>query len=188
MTIENENVGGEMANANFDGVNEVYFEFEIEWDQIPVGGALAIDIDGHVGLGIDIERPYAGHIVNIKGNLSVARFGRQCFGAPDFQITNAKLDTDWGDDDQESGPPIRSRFPAYADLLGIQMHEVDNLPEVEPAERSGHSGDMITGYVLDFTAVALPEVSRKILQRHASLWFEVDRNFFDNVRSDDWQR
>lgn len=188
IAIENEKVAREMANANFDGVNEVYLEFDIEWDQISVDGALAVDIVGHIGLGIDTERPYAGHIVNIESNLSVERFGRQCFGAPDFQITRAELDTDWGDDDQEVGPPIRSTSKAYADLLGIELDEVGELTGVEVEPRSGNSDDMITGYLLDFTDLASPEMAQKILQRHASLRFEVGPNFFDNVRSDDWPR
>lgn len=60
-----------MAKANYDGVDEVYFDFKVEFEKIPVGGALDISIDGHVGLSIDSERTYAGHIVHVEGTLSV---------------------------------------------------------------------------------------------------------------------
>mgnify|MGYP001240590031 FL=1 len=177
-----------MANANYDGVDEVYFDFEVEFEKVPVGGALDIDLDGHVGLGIDTERPYAGHIVNVEGTLSVQRLGRHCFGSVDCQVTNADLDMDRGGDDHEDGPPVRSLSQAYADLLGLDLHEVGNLVDVDAESQDGNSGEMVYSYILDFTDYASPEVARKILQRHASLRIEVGPDFFENVRSDDWPR
>lgn len=188
VVMEDDDVNSEMANANYDGVDEVYFDFEVEFEKVPVGGALDIDLDGHVGLGIDTERPYAGHIVNVEGTLSVERLGHHCFGAVDCQVTKADLDTDWGDDDHEDGPPVRSMSQAYADLLGLDLHEVGNLVDVEAEPRDGHSGEMVYSYILDFTDYASPEVARKILQHHASLRIEVGPDFFENVRSDDWPR
>ena len=47
---------------------------------------------------------------------------------------------------------------------------------------------MIYSYLLDFTDAASPEIAQKIRQRHGSLRIEVEPNFFDNVRSDDWPR
>lgn len=95
VVIDDEDVNSEMANANYDGIDEIYFDFEVELEKVPVGGALNIDLDGHVGLGIDTERPYAGHIVNVEGTLSVDRLGRQCYGAVECQVTKADLDMDW---------------------------------------------------------------------------------------------
>lgn len=184
--MRDDNVNSEMANANYDGVNEVYFDFEVEFEQIAIGSSLDIDLSGHVGLGIDIERPYAGHIVNVEGSLSLDRLGRHCFGSLDCQVTDARLDRDWGD--HEDGPPIRSLVQAYADLLGLELHEVENLADVEVIPLDGNSGDMTYGYQLDFTDYAPPEIARKILQRHGSLCIDVEPSFFDNVRHDDWPR
>jgi len=186
--IEDDDVNSEMAGANYDGIDEVYFDFEVESNTIPVGSTLDIDLDGHVGLGIDTERPYSGHIVNVEGTLSVARYGRQCFGSVDCEVTKAALDTNWGDDDHDGEPPMRSTSEAYAELLGLELHEVGDLADVEAMPLDGSSGEMIYGYLIDFTDAASPEMAKKILQRHSSLRIEVGPGFFDNVRSDDWPR
>lgn len=188
MVTENGNVNSEMAGANYDGIDEVYFDFEIESNTIPVGDTLDIDLDGHIGLGIDTERPYAGHIVNVEGTLSVERLGRRCFGAVDCQVTKASLDTNWGDDDHDGEPPARSVSEAYAELLGLELHEVGDLADVEAMPLDGNSGEMVYSYLIDFTDATSPEVAKKILQRHSSLRIEVGPNFFDNVRNDDWPR
>lgn len=158
VVIEDDDVNSEMANANYDGVDEVYFDFDVELEQVPVGSSLDIELNGHVGLGIDTERPYSGHIVNVEGTLSVKRLGRLCFGSVDCQVTKAVLDQDWGDDDHEEGPPVRSRSQAYAELLGLELHEVGNLVDVEAEPQDGHSGEMVYSYMLDFTDFASPEV------------------------------
>lgn len=80
---------------------------------------------------------------------------------------------DWGDDDHEDGPPVRSMSQAYADLVGLSLHEVGNLVDVEAEPQYGHSGEMVYTYILDFTDYASPEVARKILQHHNSLRIEV---------------
>lgn len=188
VVIENGDVNSEMAGANYDGIDEVYFDFEIESNSIPVGDTLDIDLDGHVGLGIDAERPYSGHIVNVEGTLSVARSGRQCFGSVDCQVTKAALDTNWGDDDHDGESPVRSVSKAYAELLDLELHEVDDLADVEAMPLDGNSGEMVYGYLIDFTDAASPEVAKKILLRHSSLRIEVGPNFFDNVRYDGWPR
>ena len=124
----------------------------------------------------------------MEGTLSVQRLGRHCFGSVDCQVTNADLDMDWGGDDHEDGQPVRSMSQAYADLLGLDLHEVGNLVDVDAEPQDGNSGEMVYSYILDFTDYASPEVARKILQRHASLRIQVGPDFFENVRSDDWPR
>ena len=188
VVIEDDDVNSEMANANYDGIDEVYFDFEVESESVPVGSSLEIDLDGHVGLGIDTERPYAGHKVNVEGLLAVERLGSQCFGSVDCQVTKAELDTNWGDDDYDGEPPPRSVSQAYAELLGLELHEVGNLADVEAMELDGSSGEMVYGYLLDFTDYASPEIAQKILRRHSSLRIEVGPDFFEGVRSDDWPR
>ena len=188
VVIEDDDVNSEMANANYDGIDEIYFDFEVESESVPVGSSLEIDLDGHVGLGIDTERPYAGHKVNVEGFLAVERLGSQCFGSVDCQVTKAELDTNWGDDDYDGEPPPRSVSQAYAELLGLELHEVGNLADVEAMELDGSSGDMVYGYLLDFTDYASPEIAQKILRHHSSLRIEVGPGFFEGVRSDDWPR
>ncbi|UJB63435.1 hypothetical protein YS110_00970 [Acidovorax sp. YS12] len=188
VVIEDDDVNSEMANANYDGIDEVYFDFEVESENVLVGSSLEIDLNGHVGLGIDTERPYAGHIVNVEGTLSMERLGSQCFGSVDCQVTKAELDTNWGDDDYDGEPPPRSVSQAYAELLGLELHEVGNLADVEAIELDGSSGEMVYGYLLDFTDYASPEIAQKILRLHSSLRIEVGPGFFEGVRSDDWPR
>lgn len=188
VVIEDDDVNNEMANANYDGIDEVYFDFDFESESVPVGSSLEIDLDGHVGLGIDTERPYAGHKVNVEGFLAVERLGSQCFGSVDCQVTKAELDTNWGDDDYDGEPPPRSVSQAYAELLGLELHEVGNLADVEAMELDGSSGEMVYGYLIDFTDYASPEIAQKILRRHSSLRIEVGPDFFEGVRSDDWPR
>jgi len=188
VVIEDGDVNNEMAGANYDGIDEIYFDFEIESNTIPVGSTLDIDLDGHVGLGIDTERPYSGRIVNVEGAVSLVRSGRRCFGSVDCQVTKASLDTDWGDDDHDGEPPVRSTSEAYAELLGLELHEVDDLADVEAMPLDGNSGEMVYGYLIDFTDAASPEVAKKILQRHSSLRIEVGPSFFDGVRYDGWPR
>ncbi|MDQ1119028.1 MULTISPECIES: hypothetical protein [Pseudoxanthomonas] len=188
VVIEDGDVNNEMAGANYDGIDEVYFDFEVESNTIPIGSTLDIDLDGHVGLGIDTERPYSGHIVNVEGTLSVARPGRRCYGSVDCEVTKASLDTNWGDDDHDGEPPVRSVSEAYAELLSLELHEVGDLADVEAMPLDGNSGEMVYGYLIDFTDAASPEVAKKILQRHSSLRIEVGPNFFDGVRYDGWPR
>lgn len=188
VVIDDGDVNNEMAGANYDGIDEVYFDFEVESNTIPVGSTLDIDLDGHVGLGIDTERPYSGHIVNVEGTLSVPRSGRRCFGSVDCEVTKASLDTNWGDDDHDGEPPVRSVSEAYAELLGLELHEVGDLADVEAMPLDGNSGEMIYGYLIDFTDAASPEMAKKILKRHPSLRIEVGPSFFDNVRYDGWPR
>lgn len=188
VVIEDDYVNSEMANANYDGIDEVYFDFEIESKNVPIGSSLKIDLAGHVGLSTDTERPYAGHIVNVEGFLTVERLGQHSFGAVDCQVTNAELDTNWGDDDYDGEPAPRSVSQAYAELLGLELHEVGNLADVEAMELDGSSGEMVYGYLLDFTDYASPEIAQKILHHHSSLRIEVGPGFFEGVRSDDWPR
>lgn len=73
-------------------------------------------------------------------------------------------------------------------MLGLELHEVGNLADVEAMPLDGNSGEIVYGYLLDFTDYASPEVAKKILQHHSSLRIEVGPSFFDSVRSDDWPR
>ncbi|CCN16712.1 putative uncharacterized protein [Bordetella bronchiseptica MO211] len=106
----------------------------------------------------------------------------------DCQVIQAVRDDDWRDKGYDDEPPWRSVTQAYADLLDLAPHEVGSLADVEAEPLDGSSGDMIYGYLLDFTDHASPEIAQKIVQRHGSLRIEVGPNFFDDVRDNDWPR
>lgn len=187
--LDDGTVNGAIASANYDGIEEVYFDFEVECDKAIVGDPLIIDLDGHVRLGIDTERPYVGHKVHVEGTLTIERLGLRCFGKPAVNVTKAILDYGWPDadpDDREDGPPVRSTTEAYAELLGLETHEVGSLVDVEPQALTGSSGEMIYSYLFNFEGHVSPEIATKILTRHRSLQIEVWPDFFEGVRNDDW--
>lgn len=187
MILNDGDVGSAMANANYDGIDEVYFEYEVEPETLPVGEPLVIKLEGHVGLGIDLERPFAGNKVHVEGTLTVDRLGRCCFAPPEVEVSRAALDYNWSDSGEgDDGPPMRSRTQAFAELLGLQPDEVGSLVDVEPQPLDGHSGEMVYGYLLDFEGFASPEIAARIVARHGSLRVEVGPAFFDTVFDDDW--
>lgn len=181
-----------MASANYDGIDEVYFDYELEPDGIALGDRLDITLDGHIGLGKDPERPFLGDRVNVRGALKLERLGQRCFGAPEVVVDGAKIGFGWSnvrdDEDEEEGPQLVSRTGAFAQLLGLELDEVGALVDVEPQERSGSSDEMVYGYVLDFEPLASPEIAARIIARHGSLQVEVGPDYFDNVVDDDWPR
>lgn len=188
--VDDELVISEMTNANYEEVDEVYFEDPIGFDlglelsKVLVGCVLNIKRHGQVNLVVDGDRPFAGDAVNFECTLNMDRLGLGCYGPSDCRVTAARLDTGSGDDD-DYGQPVRSLSQAYADLLGLDLDEVEELLEADVVPRDGNSGEMIYSYVLDFTDHASPEVAQKILQQHSSLRIEVEPSFFENIRSDD---
>lgn len=187
--LDNGRVNSAMADANYDGIDEVYFDFEVALEESAIGDPLVVDLDGHVDLGIDTERPYAGHRVNVEGTLTLERLGLCCFGEPKVEVTNAVLDYRWSDpdtDDAEDGLPVCSLTQAYAELLGLESQEVGSLVDVEPQVLDGNNGEMVYGYLLNFEGHASPEIAAKILARQGALQIEVGPDFFENVRDDNW--
>lgn len=188
--IEDDAVNGEMANANYDGIDEVYFELDVPFDQVTVGIPLVIDLDGHVGLGIDTERPYSGHKVNVEATLTLERLGRHCFAETDIDIVKAALDYGWSEPDpeDENQPPPRTLAQALAEALGIEPFEAAQLADAEAQELTGHSGDMTYGYLFDFADHASSQLADKLLARNGSLQLEVGPNFFEGIRYDGWPK
>jgi hypothetical protein len=145
--IEDGEVNGEMANANYDGIDEVYFELNVPFEDATVGIPLVLDLDGHVGLGIDTERPYSGHKVNVEATLTLERLGRHCFAEMDINIVKASLDNGWSDPDpeDESPPHLRTIAQTLAEELAIEPFEAAQLADAEAQELTGHSGDISYG-------------------------------------------
>ncbi len=183
-------VNGEMANANYDGIDEVYFELDVPFDQATVGVPLVIDLDGHVALGMDTERPYSGHMVNVEATLTLERLGRHCFAKTDFEILKAALDYGWSDPDPEdvNQPPLRTLTQALAEELGIEQFEAAQLADAKAQELTGHIGNMTYGYVFDFTDYASPQLADKLLEKNGSLQFQVGSNFFEGLVYDGWPK
>lgn len=186
--IEDGEVNGEMDNANYNGIDEVYFELEVPFDEATVRNPLVIELHGHVGLGIDIERPYSGHKVNVEVKLTLERLGRHCFAESDIHIVKAALDYGWSDPnpEDENEPPPRTLAQALAEELGIEPFEAAQLADAEAQELTGNSGDMTYGYLFDFTDYASPQLAEKLLATNGSLQLVVDPNFFEGIRYDGW--
>lgn len=150
VVLSDDDVNSSMANANYDGIDEVYFEEELEPDEATLHEPASATISGHVGLGIDTERPYAGHQVRFEVAVSLARCGRCCFEAPDIEVVSAGLDNDWR---------RRTLAEALAEALSIDVAEAQELEDVEPMALNGHSGEADYGYLFDFSGHASPELA-----------------------------
>jgi hypothetical protein len=187
--MSDESVNSEMANANYDGVDEVYFQILDQPDDSLDDPSLTVNVHGQVTLGLDLERPYSGHQVNCTVDLTMQRQGRRCFGPPQIRVHSADLDQDWGDDDnQDDGPPMRTLAHALAHELGIGVTEARELADAQPQELSGSSGDMTYGYLFDFTEHASPPLAAKLLNKRGSQKLEVGPGFFEGIVDDDFLR
>lgn len=170
----------EMALTNGDGVDEVYVPVDVTLASLPhARSQVTLDIEGHVAMSLDSERPYAGHIIQIQACVSFDRLGYALFSDADYSVREAKLDYDWAEDD-DTGPKI-TFAEAIADLTGLTPAESEMLVDVEPLDVVGND-DMVYGHILDFTNVAPPELAKKLMARHGQLDFRVSLNFFDQVQ------
>src|SRR6185369_1808947 len=179
--ISDDDVNSEMANANYDGVDEVYLEDEIDPDEATIEEPLRVTIPGQVNLGIDTERPYSGHQVQFEVAVTLARCGMRCFEDAEIEVVSASLDQDWGDPDEEP-PAQRTLAQALAQELNIDVAEAELLTDVQPQELTGNSGAMTYSHLFDFTGQVSPELAARLMQQHGSLQLEVGPWFFDNIR------
>lgn len=178
--VSDDDVNSEMANANYDGVDEVYLEDEVDPDQATIGEPYQVTIPGQVNLGIDTERPYSGHQVDFQVAVTLVRCGTRCFEDPEIEVVSASLDQDWGDPDEP--PPQRTLAQALAQELNIELAEAELLTDVEPQELTGTSGAMTYSHLFDFAGHVSPELAARLMQQHGSLQLEVMPWFFDNIR------
>lgn len=175
-------VNSEMANANYDGVDEVYLEDEVDPDQATIGAPYQVTIPGQVNLGIDTERPYSGHQVDFEVAVTLVRCGARCFEDPEIEVISASLDQDWGDPGDP--PPQKTLAEALAQELNIQVAEAELLTDIEPQELTGNSGAMTYSHLFDFAGHVSPELAAMLMQQHGSLQLEVMPWFFDNIRQE----
>lgn len=168
---------GEMAMTNGDGLDEVYLPIEFSFDDIPEPGeSLPIEIVGHVSMGIDTERPYSGHRVDVRAMLVLERVGKRCVAAT-CELENAKLDWSWAE------LPKVSMAEALTEELDLEVSEAEELVDVEPLTLASDD-DLVYGYEFDFSEAASPTVAEKIMSKYDSLQVTVGPNFFDNVEYD----
>lgn len=178
--LNHEKTAGQMAGTNNDGIQEVYVPFDFCMADLPAPGEpLELELQGHVSMVVDTERPYSGHRINVEAQLVLERIGRSALAAPLCNLTRARLDYAWGDDDQDASPKI-SLAEALANEMGISVAEAEELADVEPQANASSDG-LVYGYILDFEDVASPEIARKILKKYRTLQVEVPAWFFDHV-------
>lgn len=187
VVVNNGRVIGEMAQLNHDGLDDVNFDQEADFDQIQVREPLLYNIVGYVSLNPDTERPYTGTTIDFRLSLTIERVGKRCYSAVEYDMTSVVARAPWDYDDGDDGePPVRTRAEVIAELLGWRVEEVDELQDVDEMPLDGNSGEMIYGYLIDFTDYASSEVAARIMREHGTLQFTVGPNFFDGVRYDGW--
>ncbi|MBU9552886.1 hypothetical protein [Burkholderia multivorans] len=86
----------QIAMTNHNGIGEVYLPFDLSLADLPPAGEVTeIEVLGHIGMELDTERPYSGHIIDIEASVSVERTGRVSIAEPDITVLEAKLNYDW---------------------------------------------------------------------------------------------
>ncbi len=179
--ISDEGVNSEMANANYDGIDEVYLEEEVNPEETKIGEPLVVAIPGQVNLGIDPERPYSGHQVHVEVAVTLARCGLRCFEEAEIEVLSSALDQDWGDPD-DTPPATRTLAQALAAELNIEVSEAELLTDVEAQPLTGNSGEMTYSYLFDFSGQVSAELAARLMQQHGSLQLEVGPSFFDTIQ------
>ncbi|ANH66645.1 hypothetical protein [Mitsuaria sp. 7] len=172
-----------MDATNNDGVAEIYLPLDLTLAELPPPGEVfELEIEGHIAMSPDIERPYSGHKIAVRCSLFIERVSRVAITEPEFRLETAQLDYNW-DGDSEDEPAKVPLAEALAEELGISQEEAEELVDVEPIAIEGHD-DMVYGYVFDFADVASPQLQVKLLEKHGSLQHEVPLWFFERVAAE----
>lgn len=182
LVLNDDRAAGAMAQTNSDGIQEIYLPLDVPWDDIPLDGELLdIRIDGHVSMEPDVERPYAGHRIDVSATLALGRIGRAVLSTVAWRVDSAKLDNHWdGEDEDEGAAPKVSLVGALAEYLGLSFDDASELDDAEVQTLESEDG-LIYGYVFDFTSAASETVARKIKRKHGSLSVQMPANFLDRV-------
>lgn len=198
----NGRITGQIDELNHDGIEEVYSDPEVNFEQLLVGMPFTDSIPGHVSLHRDPERPYTGTKMDFQLSLAGERLGRRCYSSFEYEVTHVLLSAPWKDhmsiprssqhrlwpdiDEEVDAPPVRTKAEVVAELLGWTVDEVEGIQDVEEMPLDGNSGDMIYGYLLDFTDYASSDEAARIMQEHGTLQFRVGPDFFVGIRYDGW--
>jgi YozE SAM-like fold len=185
VVLNHEETSGAMAVTNNDGIDEIYLPLSVEWDDIPFDGeTLDIEIDGHITMEIDIERPYSGHRIEVNATLILSRIGRSIVGTAYCRVNSAKLDYNWGGDDRYGEPVKVSLTELLSEFLGLSFDEADELVDAELLPVEGSDG-IVNEYLFDFTTTASRSVAKKLQAKYGSLSVRVPVNFFESVHERD---
>ncbi|HCR1326672.1 hypothetical protein NP444_03610 [Pseudomonas aeruginosa] len=173
---EDSDVVSAVNSANCDGIDEIYLPFDLE-DEL-TDDEVCIDIKGHIGLGVDTERPFAGDKVNVEATITMERLSPSTFSEVEYFVQSAHLDYGWAE-------PSRISFAlALADELGITEEEAEELVDVEPRENTSDDGSATYSITLDFEEIAFEPLRSKLIELNGSLRVDVHPSFFDNVQTD----
>ena len=184
--FSDDRVNDEMANANYDGVDEVYLENDLEPDKATIKQPYTETMPVQVTLGLELERPYSGHQIKCQAAVTTVRLGRRCFEAPEVEVLSAALDDNWSDSVHGDFAPVKTMAEALAEELRISVPEAEELAHAEPMKLTGHSGESFSGYEFDFTQNASPKLAAKLMKQRGSLQLRVGPWFYDGVRNADF--
>lgn len=77
-------------------IDETYMSFELSWNELPAPGEVHVEsVKGKVTLGLDLERPYAGHEVDVEASVTLERLGRNLVGPAELEVERASLNRDY---------------------------------------------------------------------------------------------
>lgn len=182
VALDDGAVASEMASTNGDGVDEVYVPVDdiVLASLPPLGQPLEMELEGHIAMGIDPERPYSGHKIEVQVRLVIERTGKVSIAKPVCEVVSAQLDWSWGSDDEEDEGPKVSLAEALADELELSIDEAEELVGADAMPHQSDDG-LVYGYAFDFSQHASPEVAEKLMANRGSLQLEVQPWFFDRV-------
>lgn len=177
--LNDERTSSQIGLTNGDGVEEIYIPIDLELDELPsLGQHLDLDLEGHISMGIDSERPYSGHKIFVRVSLMLKRTGKINFAEPKCELTDVYLDMDWGGDEIVQNKISLSE--ALSDELGIELSEARSLVDADYFTNESNDG-LIYNYVFDFTHHASPAIAEKLRAKYHSLSVTVPPWFFENV-------
>jgi uncharacterized protein YozE (UPF0346 family) len=169
-------VSGQTAVTNSDGIREIYMPIEgLDFDDVPTNGdPYEIEIDGHISMEQDTERPYVGHHVDVRATLWIVRQG-VAFWAVGCRIEDAQLDGNW------NRRETLSLTEALADLLDVDIAAAEELTDAPLQELASDDG-VVYAWEFDFAGVKVDDdILERIKGLHGSLQVRVEPDFFERV-------
>lgn len=185
QVLNDDVVSGEIASTNGDGIDEIYIPIDdIDLKALPPPGqSFEQELEGHITMNIDTERPYSGHKIVVRATLAFERTGKVSISEPECEVVAADLDRNWSDDDDYEIPKV-SLAQALADETGLLVQEAEELVDAEVIANESNDG-MVYGYIFDFTNYASSTTAAKLEAKYGSLQLEVAPWFFERVLGED---
>lgn len=177
---EDDQVSGEMASSNNDGIGWVSLPIDLsELMASGLSGEVCVaHVQGTVTLNVDTERPYSGHEIGVSVDVEIDRLGSRCFGDPYFDVTGAVLR---GYDDDRDEPSI-SLAQALADFTGLDISTAEAMADVAPIQEASEDG-LAYNYIFDFSKQLQPEAEAEVRSIYPNLKVVVPAWIIDQVSS-----